>query len=162
MSDKSEDAVLAQVEQELLQEIAQAPAEPTDPVVGAPAAAAAPPGAPVAAEEEIPESALLLVDSEQKIKHLPLTTKSRVRLTASFAMGLNELGERAKAANQLNEQGNPIIDPDHFKAEVVLPMVQALCSDLQEYDVMSLEELQDAVAHLWTGGPLDDLRKAQN
>ena len=109
--------------------------------------------------EELSEWAKHMLALEVQAKKNPLHVKSRVRLSATLMSGLEQLGNEAIAAGHLGENGNPMIDPDHLKAQVVFPMLQALSADLQELQLLTLEETIEALTFLWTGGPLDDMIK---
>ena len=88
---------------------------------------------------------------EGAIASFSLARKTRVRVSAVLAAGLEELAAEAE------KNGHPgVIDSEGFRGRVVAPLFQAIAGDLQGLGVVTLEEAIEVLAVAWTSPPPSD------
>lgn len=121
-------------------------------------AEAAAPAPEMKQETEIPEEIREILQMEMQIRELSLIRKTQVRTAFVLVSVVAELGARSKAAGQFDENGSPrVLYPDFWK-EGIFPLLQALAVELPRMGIPHLDAVQNALAHLWTGGPLEELQ----
>jgi len=111
-----------------------------------------------AAEDEIPPMVLEVLKMEKQIASLPLETKTQVRTSFVLMAVVQALADESQAAGRVDENGTPDIVTHDFWMKGVFPILQALAKELPACGVTQLDKIQEAIAHFWTGGPIDDIQ----
>jgi hypothetical protein len=133
---------------------APAPASPPPPPAAVePELSPAETAALAGAIEEATAEATAAAEEADPMAQLPLPARVRVTVSALLMMGLQEQGDAARAAGNFNAEGQPVIDPETFFAEVVDPILQVIAVDVQGLEVFDLERVTDRLVHWWTSPP---------
>lgn len=105
--------------------------------------------------DEIPEVVQEILKMERQIAALDLPKKTQVRAAFVFVAVFLELGNAARAAGRFDEAGNPLVHTEDFWKAGIFPVLQAIAVELPQLGISQLDKVQEALAHFWTGGPLE-------